>query len=88
MANTASARKMARKIGKRTAINKARRSRVKTFMRRVEEAAAAGDYMRASAAFQAAQPEIMRAAQHGIFHRNTASRRVSRYAQMVKALAI
>lgn len=88
MANTVSAKKMARKIAKRTAVNRARKSRVKTFMRRVEEAVATGDFMQATAAFQAAQPEIMRAAQHGIFHKNTASRRVSRYAGMVKALAV
>jgi small subunit ribosomal protein S20 len=86
MANTSSAKKATRKIAQRTAVNKNRRSRVRTFIRKVEEALAAGDKEAASAAFVAAQPELMRAASKGVFHQNTASRKVSRLAQRVKAL--
>ena len=87
MANTKSAKKMTRKIAKRTEINKARRSRMRTFVRKVEEAIAAGDQAAALAALRAAEPEIMRAAQKGVAHKNTASRKVSRLAARVKALA-
>ena len=87
MANTASAKKMTRKIAKRTAINRSRRSRMRTFLRKVEEAIAGGDSTAAADALRAAQPEIMRAAQKGIVHKNTASRKVSRLAARVKALA-
>ena len=86
MANTPSAKKATRKIARRTAVNKNRRSRVRTFLRRVEEALAAGDKDAAQTAFAAAQPELMRAASKGVFHRNTASRKVSRLAQRLKAL--
>ena len=86
MANTSSAKKAARKIARRTAINKNRRSRVRTFVRQVEEALAAGDRGAAEAAFKAAQPELMRAAGKGVLHANTASRKVSRLAQRLKAL--
>ena len=86
MANTSSAKKAARKIARRTAVNKSRRSRVGNFVRKVEEALAAGDKTTAQAAFDAAQPELMRAATKGVMHRNTASRKVSRLAQRVKAL--
>jgi small subunit ribosomal protein S20 len=87
MANTTSAKKMTRKIAKRTEINKARRSRMRTFLRKVEEAIAAGDQAAALAALRAAEPEIMRAAQKGVAHKNTASRKVSRLAARVRALA-
>jgi small subunit ribosomal protein S20 len=86
MANTPSAKKAARKIARRTAINKSRRSRVRTFVRQVEEALTAGDRSAAEAAFKAAQPELMRAAAKGVLHCNTASRKVSRLAQRLKAL--
>ncbi len=86
MANTTSAKKMVRKIAKRTAINRSRRSRMRTFIRKVEEALATGDKTAAASALQVAQPEMMRAAQKGIVHKNTASRRVSRLAARVKAL--
>jgi small subunit ribosomal protein S20 len=86
MANTSSAKKATRKIDRRTAVNKNRRSRVRTFIRKVEEALAAGDKAAAQEAFAAAQPELMRAATKGVFHRNTASRKVSRLAQRVKSL--
>lgn len=87
MANTSSAKKAARKIERRAAVNKNRRSRVRSFVRKVEEALAAGDKNAAEAAFQAAQPELMRAATKGVLHRNTASRKVSRLAQRVKSLS-
>ncbi|WP_108662551.1 30S ribosomal protein S20 [Acuticoccus kandeliae] len=87
MANTKSAQKMVRKLKKRTEINGARRSRMRTFVRKVEEAIASGDKDAAQAALQAAQPEIMRAATKGIVHKNTASRKVSRLASRVKAIA-
>lgn len=86
MANTSSAKKAARKIARRAAVNKVRRSRVRTFVRKVEEALAAGDKAAATEAFNAAQPELMRAATKDVLHRNTASRKVSRLAQRVKGL--
>jgi small subunit ribosomal protein S20 len=87
MANTSSAKKATRKIARRTEVNKARRSRVRTFVRQVEEAIAAGDADRAMNALKAVQPELQRAASRGVLHSNTASRKVSRLAQRVKALA-
>jgi small subunit ribosomal protein S20 len=87
MANTTSAKKMTRKIAKRTEVNRARRSRMRTFIRKVEEAITGGDHTVAMQALQAAQPEMMRAAQKGIVHKNTASRRVSRLAMRIKALS-
>ena len=86
MANTVSAKKMTRKIAKRTAINRSRRSRMRTFIKKVEAAIAAGDRDAATAALRAAEPELMRAAQKGIVHKNTASRKVSRLAHRVQAL--
>ena len=86
MANTTSAKKATRKIARRTAVNKARRSRVRNFVRKVEEAISSGDKEAASAALRAAQPELMRAAGKGVLHTNTASRKVSRLSQRVKAL--
>jgi len=86
MANTRSAQKMIRKIAKRTVVNRNRRSRMRTFVRKVEEAIATGNAADAKAALQAAQPEIMRAAQKGVLHANTASRKVSRLAQRIKQL--
>lgn len=87
MANTTSAKKATRKIVRRTEVNKARRSRMRTFLRKVEEALASGDQSAAAAALKAAQPEIMRAAQKGVVHKNTASRKVSRLSARVSALA-
>ena len=86
MANTPSAKKAARKIANRTAINKVPRTRMRSFVRRVEEAIASGDKEAASAALRQAQPHIMKAASKGIVHRNTASRKVSRLAHRVAAL--
>jgi small subunit ribosomal protein S20 len=87
MANTVSAKKMARKIARRTEVNRNRRSRMRTFIRKVEEAIEAGDRNAATAVLQAAEPEIMRAAQKGIVHKNTASRKVSRLAHRISSLS-
>ena len=87
MANTTSAKKATRKIARRTEVNKARRSRMRTFLRKVEEAIASGDKASAAEALKAAQPEIMRAAQKGVVHKNTGSRKVSRLAHRIGALA-
>ena len=87
MANTTSAKKAVRKLAKRTAINKNRRSRVRSYVRKVEEALAAGDQAAAAEALRAAQPEMMRAASRGVVHKNTASRKISRLAQRVKSLS-
>ena len=87
MANSPQAKKRARQIERRTAVNKARKSRIRTFLRAVEEAIASGDKAAATAARRAAQPELMRGVTKGIFHKNTASRKVSRLASRVKALS-
>ena len=86
MANTPSAKKAARKIARRTAVNKSRRSRVRGFVRKVEEAIASGDQTAAVAALRAAEPELARAATKGVMHRNTVSRKISRLAHRVKTL--
>jgi small subunit ribosomal protein S20 len=86
MPNIASAKKRVRTIEKRTAINHARKSRVRTFTRKVEEAIASGDKTAAAAALRAAEPEIMRGASKGVTHKNTASRKVSRLAHRVAGL--
>ena len=80
MANTSSARKAARVIGRRTLVNTARRSRMRSAVRKAEEAIKSGDKAAALAALKAAEPEIMRAAQNGVIHRNAANRKVSRLA--------
>jgi small subunit ribosomal protein S20 len=87
MANTRSAKKMIRKIERRTAINRGRLSRIRSFVRKVEEAIASGDKSAALSALKAAEPEIMRGATHNILHKNTASRKVSRLTQRVQAMA-
>ena len=87
MANTRSAKKAIRKIAHKTDVNKSRRSRVRTFLRKVEEAIASGDKASANAALKAAEPELMRAAQKGIFHKNTASRKISRLAHRVGSIS-
>ena len=86
MANTPSAKKAARKIARRTLINKTRRSRVRTFLRKVEEAILSGDKAAAQAAFKLAEPELARAASKGVMHRNTVSRKISRLSSRVKAV--
>jgi small subunit ribosomal protein S20 len=87
MANTKSAKKAARQAVRRTAVNKARRSRVRTAVRKVEEALAAGDRARALGAMADAEPALIRAAQKGIVHRNAARRKVSRLARRIAKLA-
>jgi small subunit ribosomal protein S20 len=87
MANTASAKKAVRKIARRTAVNRSRRSKMRTFIRKVEEAIESGDADIARAALAQAEPIMMRAAQKGVVHRNTASRRISRLTQRVKSLS-
>ncbi|MDX5359966.1 MAG: 30S ribosomal protein S20 [Alphaproteobacteria bacterium] len=86
MANTLSAKKRIRQTIRRTERNKARRSRMRTFIRKVEEAIASGDANAARAALQAAQPELMRAVTKGVVHKNTASRKISRLSARVKAV--
>lgn len=86
MANTPQARKRVRQAAKRTEINKARKSRVRTHIRKVEEAIASGDADQAAVAFTAAKPEIMRGANKGVIHKNAASRKVSRLAKRVKTM--
>ena len=86
MANTPQAKKRARQNEARFQINKARRSRIRPFLRKVEEAIASGDKEAATAALRAAQPELMRGVTKGVFHKNTASRKMSRLASRVKAL--
>ena len=87
MANTSSAKKAARQTLRRTEINKARRSRMRTEIRRVEEAIAAGDRTIAAEAFKTAQPIIVRSGQLGVVHSNAASRKVSRLAKQIKQMA-
>ena len=87
MANTTSARKAARQAVRRTLVNKARTSRMKLSVRKVEEALTSGDKAAAKAALAAAEPILMRASQKGSIHKNTAARKVSRLAARVKALS-
>jgi small subunit ribosomal protein S20 len=86
MANTKSARKAARVIARRTEVNKGRRALLRGSMRKVEEAIQSGDRNAALAAFKAAEPIIMRAAQRGIVHKRNASRKVSRIAHRIAKL--
>ncbi|MFE3836636.1 30S ribosomal protein S20 [Pseudogemmobacter sonorensis] len=87
MANTAQSKKRARQSEARYAVNKARRSRIRTFLRKVEEALASGDQAAAADALKAAQPELARGVTKGVLHKNTVSRKISRLSSRVKALA-
>ena len=87
MANTPQSKKRARQSETRYAINKARRSRIRTFLRKVEEAIASGDQAAATEALKNAQPELARGVSKGVLHKNTVSRKISRLASRVKALA-
>jgi small subunit ribosomal protein S20 len=87
MANTSSARKATRKIARRTEINKGRRSKMRGYVRKVEEAIASGDRTLALTALKEAEPIIMRSAQKGVVHPNAASRKVSRLNHQVAKLA-
>ncbi|MGP0092578.1 MAG: 30S ribosomal protein S20 [Xanthobacteraceae bacterium] len=86
MANTSSAKKATRKLARREAINKARRSRMRGSVRKVEEAIQAGDAGAATAALKQAEPALMRAAQNGVVHKNAASRKVSRLAHRIASM--
>lgn len=87
MANTSSAKKMVRKIARKTAINKNRRSRMRSTVRKVEDALAAGNLAAATEAMKAAEPALMKTAGKGVLHKKTASRKVSRLTQRLKKLA-
>lgn len=87
MANSPQSKKRARQNEARFAVNKMRRSRIRTYLRKVDEAIASGDQATAKAALAAAEPELMRGVTRGVFHKNTASRKVSRLAHRVKMLA-
>lgn len=87
MANTPQSKKRARQALRRTDANKARRSRIRTFLRRVEEAIASGNADNAREALKSAQPELMRGVTKGVYHKNTASRKMSRLSTRVKALS-
>ena len=86
MANSPSSRKRALQADRRAAVNKARRSRMRSFVRKVEEAIAAGEPAAAAEALRLAQPEIMRSVSRGVIHKNTASRKISRLSGRVNAL--
>lgn len=86
MANSPQSKKRARQNEKRFAVNKARRSRIRTYLRKVEEAIESGDKDAATAALRAAQPELMRGVTKGVYHKNTASRKMSRLTARVKAI--
>lgn len=86
MANTPSAKKRIRRNDRRADINRARRSRIRTFLKKVEMALNEGNAKEASEALKAAQPEVMRGAAKGILHKNTAARKLSRLSSRIKAL--
>lgn len=86
MANSPQSEKRARQAERRLAINKMRRSRIRTYIRKVEEAIASGNPEAAATALKAAQPELMRGVTKGIYHKNTASRKMSRLAARVKSV--
>ena len=86
MANTKSAKKAVRKIARRTAVNKSRRSRMRTYVRHVEEAISTGDRKAAREAFKQAEPAVMQAAQRHSLHKNTASRRIARLSARINAM--
>jgi small subunit ribosomal protein S20 len=87
MANTSQSKKRARQSEARYDVNKARRSRIRTYLRKVEEAIASGDPVAAAAALRAAQPELARGVTKGVLHKNTVSRKISRLASRVNGLA-
>jgi small subunit ribosomal protein S20 len=87
MANTTSAKKRIRNTLRKTDINKSRKSRIKTFVKKVEDAIESKDAKSAIDSLKAAQPEIMRGVTKGIFHKNTASRKISRLSSRVKAIS-
>lgn len=86
MANSPQAKKRSRQNERRLEVNKARRSRIRTYLRQVEEAIASGDKDAAMTALRQAQPELMRGVTKGVYHKNTASRKMSRLSARVKAI--
>jgi len=88
MANTAQSKKRARQSEARQDVNKARRSRIRTFLRKVEEALASGSQEAAAAALKAAQPENMRGVSKGVLHKNTVARKISRLNHRVNTLGV
>ncbi|QLH39817.1 MAG: 30S ribosomal protein S20 [Defluviicoccus sp.] len=87
MAHHASAKKRIRQTKKRTEVNRARVSRIRTYLRKVEAAISGGSKEEAMAAYQLAQPELMRGANKGVVHRNTVARKLSRLAQRIKSMS-
>jgi small subunit ribosomal protein S20 len=88
MANTPQSKKRARQTERVTAVNKARRSRIRTYLRKVEEALASGKADVAAAALKDAQPELARGVSKGVLHKNTVARKMSRLSSRVKALTV
>ncbi|MCF1710646.1 30S ribosomal protein S20 [Tabrizicola sp. J26] len=88
MANTPQSKKRARQSEARYAVNKSRRSRIRTFLRKVEEAIASGDQTAAAEALRVAQPELARGVTKGVVHKNTLARKMSRLSSRVKALGV
>ena len=86
MANTSSAKKMARKIERRTALNKARRMRMRTYVKKLDAAIATGDQEQARAALRTAESELMKAVSKGVIHKNAGARKVSRLSARVKSM--
>ncbi|MEM0978011.1 MAG: 30S ribosomal protein S20 [Pseudomonadota bacterium] len=86
MANTPQSKKRARQTLRRTAVNKARKSRIRTYLRKVEEAISGGNADEAKEALRVAQPELMRGVTKGVMHKNTAARKMSRLSSRVKSL--
>jgi small subunit ribosomal protein S20 len=87
MANTPSAKKAVRQIQRRTKVNKSRRSQMRTHVKKVEQALASGNHEAAKSALQLAEPLLMRAAQKGIVHKNTASRKISRLTRRLAGIS-
>jgi small subunit ribosomal protein S20 len=87
MAHHASARKRVRQTARRTKVNRARMSRLRSFIGRVEDAIASGDKQKALAAFGVMQPELMRGARAGVVHRNLVARKLSRLSSRIKAMS-
>ncbi len=86
MANTPQSKKRARQNERKLEVNKARRSRIRTFLKKVDEAITSGDKSAANTALKSAQPELMRGVTKGVYKKNTAARKMSRLSSRVKSL--
>ena len=86
MPNIESAKKRMRQTARKTEVNRARRSRIRTFIKKIDIAVQSGDKARAQLALKLAQPEIMRGVSRGIMHRNTAARKIARMSARIRAL--